>query len=251
MEHQLLLRIGLDEGGVDRLGKRRLRVVPGHVGDAVLRESAERAVELRLVHPGIAGSDDPHRVPTLLDHLPTHEDGVVQAADKQQKIRVGCLRLGDLDRQVPGRGVIGDGVDYFEREEVQPWQDGPYTLGHSLPKGVVDVHEYGCPRHGVRGAEDVAYQGKSVAHQIDCGGKVAKSELVTLLGKLWCRGDVDDERHTLLLTHLGNGGGCARIESPDQHLGAIVDQLLGTRAGHVNVGLRIHVHEPDGRFVAQ
>src|SRR5437588_377052 len=184
VEHQLFPRVALEEGFLDGLGERRVRVVPGHVGDRVLGEPAERLEVLLLVHPWRARADDAHRVPALLHHLAAQEDGVVQAANQQQEVGVGRFRLRQLHGQVFRRRVIGDRVDDLERQLRQARHEGADAFRHRLAEGVVDVHEDGAARHAVGRLEELADQSQAVAHDVDGGLEVAEHELVALLGDL-------------------------------------------------------------------
>src|SRR5512145_271795 len=110
MKHQPVFRVLLEERLFHDLGELGVRVVPGNVGDRVLRKLAERLEILLLVHAGRSRANDAHRVPALLHHLASQQDRVVQPAHEQQEIRVRSLGLRHLDGE-----VLGDGVHYLER----------------------------------------------------------------------------------------------------------------------------------------
>ena len=78
------------------------------------------------------------------------------------------------------------------------------------------------------------------------GREIAEHELVALLGDGGRRRYVDDERNAFLLGHLGNRRALAGVEGTDQELRAVIDQFFRSRAGHLDVGLGVRIH--DGEF---
>ena len=86
--------------------------------------------------------------------------------------------------------------------------------------------------------EDLLLVDEGVAQDHAGGREVAEHELVALLGDRRGGGDVDDEGDALLLGDLGDGRALAGVEGADQQLRALADQLLGARAGDLDVGSR-------------
>ena len=119
------------------------------------------------------------------------------------------------------------------------------ALRHRLPERVVDVHEHGRLRRGLRFGEDVLEQNQAVPADLGRGREVAEHELVALLGDLRRGGDVDDVRNAMLLRHLRDRGGMPRIERADEHVRALADEALGTATRGVDVGLGVGVHDLD------
>jgi hypothetical protein len=78
-------------------------------------------------------------------------------------------------------------------------------------------------------------------------GKIAKYELVTLLGNVGRCRNIDNERDALLLGDLRNRGGLTGIERADQKLRTIIDELLGALARDVDIGFRVGVHHREFR----
>jgi hypothetical protein len=64
-----------------------------------------------------------------------------------------------------------------------------------------------------------------------------------LLGDLRRSGDVDDERHATLLGDLRDRSAVPRVERTNQHVRALVDQLLSARARRLGVRLRVRAHD--------
>ena len=105
------------------------------------------------------------------------------------------------------------------------------------------MHEHHRLRGDAGGLEHLLLVGEGVAEDHRRGREIAEHELVALLGDRRRRRDIDDERDALLLGHLGDRGALAGIEGADQELRAVVDQLLGARARHLDVGLGVGVHD--------
>src|SRR5262249_43006444 len=129
-------------------------------------------------------------------------------------------------------------------------QDAVDALLHRHPKGVVDVQEDDGLRRLAGGLEDRLLIGKGVAENHPRRWEVAKHKFVALLGDGWRRGDVDYEGDALLLGHLGNRRGLARVEGADEQLRALANQALGPRARGVDVGFGIPVHDAERRQTA-
>ena len=114
---------------------------------------------------------------------------------------------------------------------------------HRGAEGVVDVHEHGRLRRRADRGEDLLLIDEGVAQDHRRGREIAEHELVALLGDRRGGGDVDDEGDALLLGDLGDGGALAGIEGADQQLRALADQLFGARAGDLDVGFGVGIHD--------
>src|SRR5260370_20019064 len=77
--------------------------------------------------------------------------------------------------------------------------------------------------------------------------KIAKYELVTLLGNVGRCRNIDNERDALLLGDLRNRGGLTGIERADQKLRTIIDEFLGALARDVHIGFGIGIHHRELR----
>ena len=93
--------------------------------------------------------------------------------------------------------------------------------------------------------EDLLLVGEGVAQDHPRGREVAEHELVALLGDRRRGGDVDDEGDTFCSATWAIAAAGAGVESADQQLGAVGDQLLGARARHLDIGLGVGVHQLD------
>ncbi len=102
-------------------------------------------------------------------------------------------------------------------------------------------------RRGADLGEDFLLVDEGVAQDHAGGREIAEHELVALLGDRRGGGDVDDEGDALLLGDLGDGGALPGVEGADQQLRALADQLLGARAGDLDVGFGVGVHDLERR----
>ena len=109
------------------------------------------------------------------------------------------------------------------------------------------MQEYRGLRRSAGDGEDFLLIDEGIAQDHPGGREVAEDELVTLLGDRRRRGNVDDEGHALLLGDLRNSAGLAGVERTDQHLCAFADQLLGARAGDVDIGFGVGVDDLERR----
>ena len=82
-------------------------IVPGHEAERAVRQLAQR-LEILILVPARAHAQHRHRRPALLDQFAGEQDRVVEAADHQQRFGAGRLGLGDLDREVARRRIVGD-----------------------------------------------------------------------------------------------------------------------------------------------
>ena len=93
VEVELVVRVLGEMALLQRLGHRRLRIEPRHVGDHEVAVLAHGLEEVLLVEAGRAGIHDRHRLPALLHHLLHQQLGVVEAADRHQHVGLGRLGL--------------------------------------------------------------------------------------------------------------------------------------------------------------
>src|SRR5262245_18336516 len=95
--------------------------------------------------------------------------------------------------------------------------------------------------------EDRLLIAKGVTEDHSRRGEIAEYEFVALLGDGWCGRDIDDEGNSLLLGHLGNGGGLTRVEGANQQLRTFPDQAIGARACRLDVGFGMPVNDGKAR----
>src|SRR5262249_460870 len=76
-----------------------------------------------------------------------------------------------------------------------------------------------------------------------CRGEIPEDEFVTLLGNFRRSSDIDDERYAFLFRNLGNCSGLAGIESTNEKLRAITNELLGALPRDIDIGLGVGVHD--------
>ena len=95
--------------------------------------------------------------------------------------------------------------------------------------------------------EDLLLVGEGIGEDHPRRREVAEHELVALLGDRRGGSDIDDVGDALLLGHLGDRRALAGVEGAHQQLRALADQPLGARAGHLDVGLRVGIHDGEIR----
>ncbi len=105
------------------------------------------------------------------------------------------------------------------------------------------MHEHDRRRRLAGGLEDFLLVLERVAEDHRRGREVAEHEFIALLRDRRGSRDIDDEGNALLLGDLRDRGALAAIERAHQQLRAVGDQLLGARAGHLDIGLGVGVHE--------
>ena len=105
------------------------------------------------------------------------------------------------------------------------------------------MHEHGRLRRLARGRENFLLILEGIAEDHRRGREVAEHELVALLGDRRRGGDVDDVGNAFLLGDLGDRGALAGVEGADQKLSAVADHLLGARAGDIDLGFGVAVHD--------
>src|SRR4030095_17224155 len=141
---------------------------------------------------------------------------------------------------------IGDSFDEIVRH-VEFRHDRADSALHRGPEGVVDVHEHGALWRRAGGLEYFLLVCEGIAQDHARCWKVAKYELVALLGDLRRRSNIDDVGNTLLLGDLRDRRALAGIEGANQDLRTLADQFLGPRAGDIDVGFGIAIHDLEGR----
>jgi hypothetical protein len=107
------------------------------------------------------------------------------------------------------------------------------------------VHEHDRLRRRTGCGEDFLLRRERIAEDHRRSRKIPEHELVALLGNRRRRGDIDDQRDTLLLGSLGDGGGLPGIESADQKLRTVPNQLFrpSTRGLDVRFGIGVRNRE--------
>jgi hypothetical protein len=220
-------------------------IVPGYEAQRPVGELAERP-EILILVPARPHAQHRRRRPALLDQFARQQHGVVEAAHQQQHIGSGAPGLGDLDRQVTRRGIVGHGLHDLIGH-VGPAQRRIDSLLHRGAEGIVDVHEHRRLRGEAGRLKDLLLIDEGVAQDHGRSREIAEHELVALLRDRRSGGDVDDQGDAPLLGDLGDSRGLPGIEGSDQKLRALPDQPFGPRARDIRTGLGVAVHDLERR----
>src|SRR6266850_669963 len=232
----------------DRVGPGVLEVRPRHARQHVLEVFLERGQLTRLVEPGTARADDAHHLDPLLANLGKEEQGRRGPGDRRDHVGLRRLRLGDLGREVGRRLRPRNGLDDLPRR-IGRLVGRLESARLVLTEEIVAVHQDDALRRRVRLLEDLVEVLDRPAPEARAGRKVPVDVLDLLLAFLDRLGDVrgdgigrrdvDQERHALLLGHRHHGVGAPRVERPQEHPSALVDEALGFDAAVLGLGLRV------------
>ena len=174
----------------------------GNVVERVIRERAERLIELLVVEAGRAGRDDALGLEALAHHVAHQLDGVGGARDHQQQVGVERSHLGDLDRKILRLRIVGDRLEQFEMAGRRSGRSCPWPRAARCRR---------CRwRAGTLRSWPRAWSPRSrflislrpLVHKHAAGREVADQIFVALLGDLRRGADVDDQRHLALLADL-------------------------------------------------
>ena len=234
----------------DLVGPRVLEVRPRVADHRVLDVILEDGDLAGFVEAGAAGADDAQDVEPLLADLRQQELGAGRPRDRRDHVGLQGLGLRDLGGEIRRRLRPRDDVVLQQR----PGRLGDLVGGQeaarlALAEEVVAVHQHHPLGRHLRLGEDLGEVLHGLAPERRRRRKVAIDVLDLLLALLYRlghvggdrigRGDVDEERHALLLGHRHHRVRAAGVEGPEQHLGALVDDALGLDAAVLGLRLRV------------
>src|SRR5437867_6129347 len=232
----------------DRGGLRVLEVRPRHARQHVLEVLLELGQLARLVEAGTAGADDAHRLDPLLRDLGKQQQRGGRARDRRDHVGLGRLRPRHLGGKVGRRLRPRNDLDDLPRR-VGRLVGRLEATRLVLSEEVVAVHQHDPLRRHVGFLEDL----DEVLHGLAAEARARREVAVDVLHLLLAvpdrlgdvgrdrigRGDVDEERDALLLGDRHHCARGSRVERPQQHLGALVDDALGLDATVLGLGLRV------------